>query len=189
MEILVHNMAPIMFAALVLFLLLGYPVAFALAANGLFFGIIGIELGLFAPNFLQALPERVYGIMNGTFNPPGMNADVSQLTPDQRSFLADQWLQRSGNAPGWQQAQQLQQAYEAQHPEFAQFKDWQRFPPRTLPLVWTHRSGRNRWCSAPPPRTSKAWTCAKAARCSRACATGPRNRSSPTATNGRSATW
>ena len=46
------------------FLLLGYPVAFALAANGLFFGLIGIELGLFRPNFLQALPERVFGIMN-----------------------------------------------------------------------------------------------------------------------------
>jgi TRAP-type mannitol/chloroaromatic compound transport system permease large subunit len=64
MEFLIHNMAPIMFAALVFFLLLGYPVAFALAANGLFFGLIGIELGLFQPDFLQALPERVYGIMN-----------------------------------------------------------------------------------------------------------------------------
>jgi TRAP-type mannitol/chloroaromatic compound transport system permease large subunit len=63
-EFLIHNMAPIMFAALVILLLLGYPVAFALAANGLFFGLLGIELGLFQPNFLQALPERVYGIMN-----------------------------------------------------------------------------------------------------------------------------
>ena len=63
-ELFIHNMAPIMFGALVIVLLLGYPVAFALAFNGLFFGVIGIELGLFAPNFLQALPERVYGIMN-----------------------------------------------------------------------------------------------------------------------------
>jgi TRAP-type mannitol/chloroaromatic compound transport system permease large subunit len=61
---LIHNMAPIMFAALVVFLLLGYPVAFSLAANGLLFGLIGIELGLFRPDFLQALPERVYGVMN-----------------------------------------------------------------------------------------------------------------------------
>ena len=60
---LIHNMAPIMFAALVVLLLLGYPVAFALAANGLIFGLIGIELGLFRPDFLQALPERVYGVM------------------------------------------------------------------------------------------------------------------------------
>ncbi len=61
---IIHNMAPIMFASLVVFLLIGYPVAFTLAAVGLVFGIIGIELGLFAPNFLQALPERVYGTMN-----------------------------------------------------------------------------------------------------------------------------
>src|SRR6187200_2670054 len=57
-------MAPIMFASLVIFLLLGYPVAFSLAANGLIFGLIGIQLGLFHPDFLQALPERIYGIMN-----------------------------------------------------------------------------------------------------------------------------
>ncbi len=62
-ELFIHYMAPIMFAALVLFLLLGYPVAFSLAANGLIFGLIGIELGLFRPDFLQALPERVYGVM------------------------------------------------------------------------------------------------------------------------------
>src|SRR6187401_1918886 len=60
---IIHNMAPIMFAALVEFVLLGYPVAFSLAANGLMFGLIGIELGLFRPDFLQALPERVYGVM------------------------------------------------------------------------------------------------------------------------------
>jgi len=58
------NLAPVMFIALVGFLLLGYPVAFALAANGLFFAVVGIELGLFQPNFLQALPERIYGTMN-----------------------------------------------------------------------------------------------------------------------------
>ena len=61
---LIHNMAPIMFASLVFFLLLGYPVAFALAANGLIFALLGIELGLFRPDFLQALPERIYGTMN-----------------------------------------------------------------------------------------------------------------------------
>ena len=60
---LIANMAPLMFAALVVFLLLGYPVAFSLAANGLFFGIIAIDLGLLKPELLQALPERVFGIM------------------------------------------------------------------------------------------------------------------------------
>jgi tripartite ATP-independent transporter DctM subunit len=57
-------MAPIMFLALVVFLLLGYPAAFSLGAVGLLFGVIGIELGLFQPDFLQALPDRVYGVMN-----------------------------------------------------------------------------------------------------------------------------
>lgn len=61
---LIANLAPIMFAALVLFLLSGFPVAFALAANGLVFGLIGIELGLLRPELLQALPNRIYGIMS-----------------------------------------------------------------------------------------------------------------------------
>src|SRR4051812_5678241 len=56
-------MAPLMFAGLVAILLFGYPVAFSLAANGLFFGFIGIEMGLLQPALLQALPERVLGIM------------------------------------------------------------------------------------------------------------------------------
>src|SRR6195952_1378770 len=63
-ELIAANLAPIMFASLVIFLLLGYPVAFSLAANGLLFAFIGIELGLFRPDFMQALPERVYGVMN-----------------------------------------------------------------------------------------------------------------------------
>src|SRR5476649_2426645 len=62
--ILIHNMAPIMFGSLVVFLLLGYPAAFSLGAVGLIFALIGIELGLFVPDFLQALPERVYGVMS-----------------------------------------------------------------------------------------------------------------------------
>ncbi len=56
-------MAPLMFAGLAVFLLLGYPVAFALAANGLLFAFIGFELGLLQPELLQALPQRLYGIM------------------------------------------------------------------------------------------------------------------------------
>ena len=60
----IDNMAPIMFGALVVFLLLGYPAAFSLGAIGLIFGFIGIELGQFAPNFLQALPDRIYGVMS-----------------------------------------------------------------------------------------------------------------------------
>ena len=57
-------MAPLMFGGLILFLLIGYPAAFSLAAVGLFFSFIGIELGFFQPTFLQALPDRVFGILS-----------------------------------------------------------------------------------------------------------------------------
>jgi tripartite ATP-independent transporter DctM subunit len=61
---LIHNLAPIMFGSLVVVLLLGYPAAFSLAFVGLFYAFVGIELGQFQPDFLQALPERVYGVMS-----------------------------------------------------------------------------------------------------------------------------
>jgi TRAP-type mannitol/chloroaromatic compound transport system permease large subunit len=61
---IIDNMAPIMFAALVIFLLIGYPVAFALSFVGLSFALLGIEFDLFHPTFLQALPDRVWGIMS-----------------------------------------------------------------------------------------------------------------------------
>jgi TRAP-type mannitol/chloroaromatic compound transport system permease large subunit len=62
-QFIIANLAPIMFGALVIFLLSGFPVAFSLAANGLFFGFVGIELGLLKPELLQALPNRIFGIM------------------------------------------------------------------------------------------------------------------------------
>ena len=61
---LIHNLAPLMFASLVVVLLLGYPAAFSLAFVGLFYALLGIGLGQFQPDFLQALPERVYGVMS-----------------------------------------------------------------------------------------------------------------------------
>ena len=63
MELVASNFVPIMFAGLLLFLLSGFPVAFSLAATGLFFGLIGMELNLFPANLFQALPLRVFGIV------------------------------------------------------------------------------------------------------------------------------
>jgi TRAP-type mannitol/chloroaromatic compound transport system permease large subunit len=60
---LAQNFVPLMFAALFVFLLSGIPVAFGLAATGLFMGFIGMEAGLFGGNLFQALPLRVFGIM------------------------------------------------------------------------------------------------------------------------------
>lgn len=62
-EFLHNNIAPIMFIGLVFFLLLGYSVAFSLAACGLFFGYVGIELELLPASLMQALPLRIIGIM------------------------------------------------------------------------------------------------------------------------------
>lgn len=58
-----QNFVPIMFAGLFVLLLTGFPVAFALAACGLGFGFIGMEAGLFPPSLFQALPLRIFGIM------------------------------------------------------------------------------------------------------------------------------
>jgi tripartite ATP-independent transporter DctM subunit len=58
------NMAPIMFGGLFVFLLIGFPVAFSLAACGLFFGFLGIELGLLPASLMQALPLRIFGILS-----------------------------------------------------------------------------------------------------------------------------
>jgi tripartite ATP-independent transporter DctM subunit len=59
-------MAPLMFGGLVLMLLIGYPVAFSLSAVGLLFGLVGIAHGSIEPALLQALPERVLGIMGNS---------------------------------------------------------------------------------------------------------------------------
>jgi tripartite ATP-independent transporter DctM subunit len=57
-------MPPLMFGGLVLFLLVGFPVAFSLAAVGLFFGFLSIELGFFTNAYLGNLPLRVFGILS-----------------------------------------------------------------------------------------------------------------------------
>src|SRR5690349_14755739 len=58
------NLAPLMFGGMVLFMLIGYPAAFSLAATGLFFGFLGIEFGLISPDFLGNLPYQLYGIIS-----------------------------------------------------------------------------------------------------------------------------
>ena len=59
--ITLEMMPPLMFGGLVLVMLLGFPVAFTLAAVGLSFGFLAIHLGFFDLNFLQAIPGRVFG--------------------------------------------------------------------------------------------------------------------------------
>ncbi|MEQ8296243.1 MAG: TRAP transporter large permease subunit, partial [Nitratireductor sp.] len=68
-DFVAHNLAPIMFVCVMAMLLIGYPVAFTLAAGGLFFFAIGVEMSVISSEIrlfwplLQSHPERVYGIM------------------------------------------------------------------------------------------------------------------------------
>ncbi|MFO1253803.1 MAG: TRAP transporter large permease subunit, partial [Inhella sp.] len=63
-EFIVANLAPIMFGGLILFLLMGFSVAFSLAACGLFFGYLGVALGVPGlESLMHALPLRIFGIM------------------------------------------------------------------------------------------------------------------------------
>ena len=62
-EFITQNFVPLLFLALLCFLLTGIPVAFGLAATGLLFGYIGMSLDLFTPSLFQALPQRVFFIM------------------------------------------------------------------------------------------------------------------------------
>ena len=67
---LAQNLAPIMFASLVVFLLLGYPVAFSLGAVGLAFFFVGVELAphsngaiTLSWHLLQSMPGRIFDVM------------------------------------------------------------------------------------------------------------------------------
>ena len=57
-------MPPLMFGTMIIFMLIGFPVAFSLATVGLFFGILGIQTGHFAPEFMQGLPFRFFSIIS-----------------------------------------------------------------------------------------------------------------------------
>ncbi len=68
-DFIAHNLPLVMFSSVMLMLLLGYPVAFTLAAGGLIYFVIGVELSAISPEIrlfwplLQSHPERIYGIM------------------------------------------------------------------------------------------------------------------------------
>ncbi|WP_421857160.1 TRAP transporter large permease [Oricola sp.] len=67
-ELVAHNLAPIMFTSVMAMLLLGYPVAFSLAAGGLVFFFIGVELSQFAPDEIRLFPNLIQANPNRTFD-------------------------------------------------------------------------------------------------------------------------
>jgi tripartite ATP-independent transporter DctM subunit len=54
----------LMFLAVCLVLLLGYPVAYSLAGTALIFAGIGAFFGVFDTSYLQAVPSRLFGIVS-----------------------------------------------------------------------------------------------------------------------------
>ncbi|MCK5395911.1 MAG: TRAP transporter large permease subunit, partial [Gammaproteobacteria bacterium] len=60
---MMEYMSLYLFAAVFVLLLIGYPVAFTLAGTALIFTVIGEVSGTFDPAFLEALPNRLYGII------------------------------------------------------------------------------------------------------------------------------
>lgn len=59
-----ENFAPVMFGGLVVVMLIGFPVAFSLAALGLFSGFFAIEMGWFPAEFMANLPINMFGILS-----------------------------------------------------------------------------------------------------------------------------
>lgn len=64
MTLIAEWLGPLMFLGALLFLALGYPVAFSLGAVALIFAGIGTLFGAFDPVFLSAMPQRIFGIMS-----------------------------------------------------------------------------------------------------------------------------
>ena len=86
----------IMFLAVCLVLVMGYPVAFSLAGTALIFALLGTAAGIFDLAFLQALPNRLFGIIENTtliavplFVFMGIMLEKSRLAEDLLSSMAD----------------------------------------------------------------------------------------------------
>jgi tripartite ATP-independent transporter DctM subunit len=60
---MLESMPLLLFLAVGLVLLLGYPVSLSLGGTALVFAFVGQWFGLFDPAFIEALPNRMYGIM------------------------------------------------------------------------------------------------------------------------------
>jgi tripartite ATP-independent transporter DctM subunit len=59
-----ENFAPLMFLGLILIMLMGFPVAFSLAALGLMCGFFAVAQGWFPISFMSNLPLNIFGILS-----------------------------------------------------------------------------------------------------------------------------
>ncbi len=93
----------LMFAAICLVLVLGYPVAFSLAGTAMLFAGVGILGGWFDPSYLSALPARLFGTMTNVtlmavplFILMGVLLERSRIAED----LLDTMARLFGRLPG-----------------------------------------------------------------------------------------
>lgn len=89
----------LMFAAICIFLMLGYPVAFTLGGVALAFAAFGIAGGVFDPNLLKSFPARLYGIMNN-YTLVAVPLFVFMGTVLEKSRLAEDLLENMTKACG-----------------------------------------------------------------------------------------
>lgn len=89
----------LMFAAICVFLMFGYPVAFTLAGVALLFAGLGIVGGIFDPNLLKSFPARLYGIMNN-YTLVAVPLFVFMGTVLEKSRLAEDLLENMAKACG-----------------------------------------------------------------------------------------
>ena len=68
LAVIAENLAPIMFVSVMALLLLGYPVAFTLAAGGLFYFLVGVELSALAPDTINLSMPLLNANVNRVFD-------------------------------------------------------------------------------------------------------------------------
>ncbi len=88
-----------MFAAALVFLLIGFPVAFTLGGVALLFALIGISVDLFDYAFLQALPQRIFGTMTNKVL-IAVPLFIFMGTMLERSRIAEELLENMGRLFG-----------------------------------------------------------------------------------------
>jgi tripartite ATP-independent transporter DctM subunit len=92
-------LGPLMALALVAALLSGFPVAFGLGGVSVLFALLGMALGLIEPQFLNALPQRIFGIMSN-FTLLAIPAFVFMGAMLEKSGIAEGLLEAMGQLLG-----------------------------------------------------------------------------------------
>ncbi|MCB1856959.1 MAG: TRAP transporter large permease subunit [Gammaproteobacteria bacterium] len=92
-------LGPLMFGAALILIFSGYPVAFALGGTSLIFAAIGIYMDLLTFPMLQAISQRVFGVMQ-SYTLLAVPFFILMGTVLERTGLAKDLLKTMGNAFG-----------------------------------------------------------------------------------------